>query len=970
MSAKYKVGNLVEFSQSSYNDDEEYNQLDVVHRYKEGQKGYVKSAQEGDDGYVYKIQVGLTDIIDVPESHIFDPNLTARTKVEERLREKQETKTFRDTEGRIGGSKKEKAAWRLVQGQVYTLDDLDKIEEADEKLAIELIKKDTVYPKVDVASEREKGVGSGAAFLKVKLRESYPSKVPPTSAKRKIYVGFAEYIYKKTVDVFTTKDFNNFVGRALLNEAIGEFIKILKPDIVNKIESERESNEKNLKIATEKKEKLELERTKEQERLNAKYPELISQFYPYFDYMSLPEHDRTYILELDFEIADVWQESRKYSNTWTEIEKDFLQNVLNLKSLYDKQYVAKQLIKEIFGSTFLNFVTSGSEAAQKNYVLAADYDALSETESEILISEEIEPYLKSIKKRETEIDELKQLVSELEYDYFFNYESGRGNTGYHQSIFGESYRGKGKWYYYKDLKSKEYKKLYANRYLKHIERVIVQDNKTIAEIQQKYRVRENDWSWYSSEKTPVAKEKSKDKIRVNTYPPLLNIKRTGGYLITEDNLTPTTVEKDGIKFNEYPVLKNNFGFKDVEFGQSLKDREAKEHVRHFLAAIADLADILDINIKKLNQLGGLSIAFASRGGGKASAHYEPLRRVINITKTRGGGAVAHEYMHFLDNFIPSINRAGYTHGDWASVKDSTLKKWYGSTVMRRISNEDVSKAVSNIFRYIDDRQMPNDNGGSSETGKRATIKKTIPAYKGDKNWHIPTTFIADTTGSYQSVLPNDIDEYIIYFKKRYSQYKYIEKLSKKDKEILGTIVTKFGFEEYEFEFETKSSQFLANSVAMGDYWSRDWELFARAFETYIYDKLAKADRANTYLVAGFYFDSEYGVYPAGEERENLFILYDKFIDTIKEAYDLDGFVSWTTERVDEYFEIDAKTDKEDGVVVDDETDEVVEEAGEANPLKAKLRELLTILDEEKMELGGGIENSEYFDKLNDYLITL
>jgi hypothetical protein len=430
---------------------------------------------------------------------------------------------------------------------------------------------------------------------------------------------------------------------------------------------------------------------------------------------------------------------------------------------------------------------------------------------------------------------------------------------------------------------------------------------------------------------------------------------------------PTTIEKDGVKFNEYPILKNNFGFKEIEFGQSLKDREAKEHVKHFLAAIADLGDILDLNIKKLNQLGGLSISFASRGSGKATATYTALRRIINITKTRGGGAVAHEYLHYIDNIIPSINRSGYEHNQWASVKDSTQKRWYGSRVIRNISNEDVSKSVTNIFNYIDERLFPNENGGSSEIGKRPIIKKTVQAYKGDNNWQIPTVFYV---GSATPIKPTEIDEYFKYFKQRFIQYKYLEKLSKKNSEVLGTIVQKFGLEEYDFEFEAKTSQYLANSIVAGDYWSREWELFARGFETYIYDKLAKANRSNTYLVAGFYFGEEYAVYPFGEEREKLFILYDAFIDAIKKAYDLSGFVSWTNERVDEYFAVDSKTDEESGIVVNDETNEVLEEVGEANTLKPKLRELLSILSDNKMELGGSIESSQYFDKLNDYLVTL
>jgi hypothetical protein len=52
----------------------------------------------------------------------------------------------------------------------------------------------------------------------------------------------------------------------------------------------------------------------------------------------------------------------------------------------------------------------------------------------------------------------------------------------------------------------------------------------------------------------------------------------------------------------------------------------------------------------------LSIAFASRGSGKASATYESLRKIINITKSKGGGALAHEYMHYIDNIIPKIDR--------------------------------------------------------------------------------------------------------------------------------------------------------------------------------------------------------------------------------------------------------------------------------------------------------------------------
>src|SRR6185295_16063200 len=107
-------------------------------------------------------------------------------KVEERLRRKQEAKVFKDTQGRVSGTRKEMAAYKMV-----VLADLENIEK-DETTAIELVKKDKVYPRIDVVKEQEKGCSAGAAFLKVKLREYYGAKPPNNAAKRKVYVGYVE----------------------------------------------------------------------------------------------------------------------------------------------------------------------------------------------------------------------------------------------------------------------------------------------------------------------------------------------------------------------------------------------------------------------------------------------------------------------------------------------------------------------------------------------------------------------------------------------------------------------------------------------------------------------------------------------------------------------------------------------------------------------------------------------------------
>lgn len=98
-----------------------------------------------------------------------------------------------------------------------------------------------------------------------------------------------------------------------------------------------------------------------------------------------------------------------------------------------------------------------------------------------------------------------------------------------------------------------------------------------------------------------------------------------------------------------------FGFRGGEFGKWVQQGAgAKE--RQFMLnsaydALMDLADIVGVPPKAISLEGTLGIAFGSRGSGWASAHFEPSNLVINLTKTRGAGSLAHEWFHALDNYF-------------------------------------------------------------------------------------------------------------------------------------------------------------------------------------------------------------------------------------------------------------------------------------------------------------------------------
>lgn len=107
-----------------------------------------------------------------------------------------------------------------------------------------------------------------------------------------------------------------------------------------------------------------------------------------------------------------------------------------------------------------------------------------------------------------------------------------------------------------------------------------------------------------------------------------------------------------------------FGFRGVQFGNWVKNNTATNNRQDMLNraydALFDLAEILDIPTQAISLNGELALAFGARGKGKASAHYEPNQVVINLTKTKGAGSLAHEWFHALDHYFQ--RQRGKTNG--------------------------------------------------------------------------------------------------------------------------------------------------------------------------------------------------------------------------------------------------------------------------------------------------------------------
>lgn len=101
-----------------------------------------------------------------------------------------------------------------------------------------------------------------------------------------------------------------------------------------------------------------------------------------------------------------------------------------------------------------------------------------------------------------------------------------------------------------------------------------------------------------------------------------------------------------------------FGFVGGEFGkwveQGKGDKERQWMLNRAYDALMDLSRIVGVPPRALSLNGSIGIAFGARGSGWASAHFEPDTLVINLTKTRGAGALAHEWFHALDNYFSRL----------------------------------------------------------------------------------------------------------------------------------------------------------------------------------------------------------------------------------------------------------------------------------------------------------------------------
>jgi hypothetical protein len=147
---------------------------------------------------------------------------------------------------------------------------------------------------------------------------------------------------------------------------------------------------------------------------------------------------------------------------------------------------------------------------------------------------------------------------------------------------------------------------------------------------------------------------------------------------------PDNVVRRGVKRRDGDVTGDDFlrdfGFRGVEFGNWQAQDERQTVMNHAYDALMDLAVVLGVPSRALGMNGELALAFGARGHGLqgARAHYESDYGVINLTKMKGAGSLAHEWLHALDHYFGRLD--GKTSGE-------RVKNERGDLVFKTISTE-------------------------------------------------------------------------------------------------------------------------------------------------------------------------------------------------------------------------------------------------------------------------------------------
>ena len=305
-----------------------------------------------------------------------------------------------------------------------------------------------------------------------------------------------------------------------------------------------------------------------------------------------------------------------------------------------------------------------------------------------------------------------------------------------------------------------------------------------------------------------------------------------------------------------------FGFVGLEWGNWVPDVERQIILNHAYDGLMDMAEILGFDERDMSLGGRLSAAFGSRGkGGRRAAEYNPALKVFHFTRTNGSGNLAHEFSHGLDHLVGLGTRIMSRSGvPSVTGWDKPLPRPVSQVLAHH--GPEVGFAYEHLLSSLQTKRR-------TKADHLADLQSWTPRYEAairEQNAQYEV-LIAEGRLAASRIVGRDIAA---------NELSLSKNLARIEKDAALPDVHDFG---------TGDTRYMMEARRIGGHKPEPCEMFARAFECFVFDEIADKGGRSDYLVHGVeedrYADRDEfkgNPYPTGDEREDFRLLFRRAMD--------------------------------------------------------------------------------------------
>lgn len=348
---------------------------------------------------------------------------------------------------------------------------------------------------------------------------------------------------------------------------------------------------------------------------------------------------------------------------------------------------------------------------------------------------------------------------------------------------------------------------------------------------------------------------------------------------------------------------DDYGIRGGQFGNWMSEQDRRFSLDMAWDAFHDMAVAWGIDDHDMSMGGKLGMAWGARGRTAALAHYEPYQKVINLTKMKGAGSLAHEMVHAFDDILgQDVGIGGCARKLNRSRLPEELRDLYDAMRVETLTGQD---AVDRYQQEYDQRvrkyraDLDKITMRSDDPGLEARRKECVDALVRETCEAEPTDSLGITcrTPAWNALLAQQREAYErAGIPSRRTTMESASSLAwaQRERATIPEMAAKLG-DAAAIGTLVRDTQFYSDAKAIDGsytkaghgYWSSDCEMLARAGAVITYDRLNALGIRDDYLVGhapGQTVLTAHGTastVPHGAERERIAKAMDRCVDALK-----------------------------------------------------------------------------------------